>query len=177
MELSAQEQRELLDIAREAIAARLAGRQPLNWPVSARLTASRGAFVCLKVRGRLRGCVGTFTGSGPLWQTVRDMAVEAAFSDPRFLPLTERELPAAQIEVSVLSPLEKTDPERVVVGRHGLYVISGTHHGVLLPQVATEHGWGQETFLEETCLKAGLRADCWKHGAAVYTFTATVFGE
>jgi AmmeMemoRadiSam system protein A len=179
MELSEQERRELLSIAHEAIAARLRGREPRLRPNSARLTALRAAFVCLKVGGRLRGCIGQLTATGPLWETVRDMAVEAAFADPRFMPLSERELPQIKIEVSVLSEMEILDePGRVEVGRHGLYIKQGRRGGVLLPQVATELGWDRETFLAETCLKAGLEPDCWKRPETeVYVFTAAVFGE
>ncbi|MFH0810432.1 MAG: AmmeMemoRadiSam system protein A [Pseudomonadota bacterium] len=177
MELNQAERRELLEIAKEAIAARIAGRElPQRTPSSARLTAPRGVFVCLKVGGRLRGCIGNMTASTPLWQAVRDMAAEAAFADPRFMPLTKAELPQISLEISVLSELRLVDdPGEVVVGEHGLYVVSGRHRGVLLPQVATEWGWDRDTFLAETCLKAGLAADSWKKGARIHVFTATVF--
>jgi AmmeMemoRadiSam system protein A len=180
VELSREEQRRLLAIAREAIAARLEGRDP-NGPgnLPARLKAVRAAFVCLKVGGRLRGCVGSLTATQPLWEAVRDMAAEAAFSDPRFMPLTPRELPRIELEISVLSPMEKTsDPSQVEVGRHGLLIRQGPHSGVLLPQVATEWGWDRQTFLAETCLKAGLEPDCWKRERTeLYTFEAMVFGD
>jgi AmmeMemoRadiSam system protein A len=179
MELSEQERRELLSIAHEAIEARLRGKEPRLRPNAARLTALRAAFVCLKVGQRLRGCIGQLVATGPLWETVRDMAVEAAFADPRFMPLSERELPQIKIEVSVLSEMERlSDAGRVEVGRHGLYIKQGRRGGVLLPQVATELGWDRETFLAETCLKAGLEPECWKRPETeVYVFTAAVFGE
>ena len=179
IELSEAERAELLAIAREAIAARIEGREPALRPRSSRLSATRAAFVCLKVGGRLRGCIGSLTATGPLWESVRDMAAEAAFADPRFMPLTARELPRVELEVTVLSPLEKIDnPAEVIVGRHGLFISRGNRQGVLLPQVATEYGWDRETFLDETCQKAGMGPGCWRQeGTEIYVFTATVFGE
>lgn len=179
MELNQAERQELLAIAHEAIAARLRGRPPKLKPNSPRLTALRAAFVCLKIGKRLRGCIGQLTATGPLWETVRDMAVEAAFADPRFLPLTERELPKVRLEISVLSKMRRChDPGEVEVGRHGLYIVKGGRRGVLLPQVAVELGWDRETFLAETCLKAGCEPECWRQaGTEIYTFTAEVFGD
>ena len=107
------------------------------------------------------------------------MARSAAFMDPRFSPLSSpKELSECDLEVSVLSPLTETDPDQVEVGRHGIYIIKGFNRGVLLPQVATEQGWDRKTFLDQTCLKAGLKPDCWSDPQTkVLTFTAEVFGE
>ncbi len=142
------------------------------------LQGENGAFVTLHKNESLRGCIGVFTGKGPLHATIASMALAAAFDDPRFPPLTAAELDALDIEISVLSPLtpiQKVD--EIEVGRHGLYIIKGFNRGVLLPQVATEYGWDRTTFLSQTCIKAGLNRDCWKEGAQILVFTAEVFGE
>ena len=138
----------------------------------------RGAFVTLKRGGRLRGCIGTFRPSGPLYETISDMALAAALHDPRFPAVTLEELDRLEFEISVLSPLKKVDDvSKIEVGRHGLFVSHGMNSGVLLPQVAVEYGWDRERFLEETCAKAGLHAAAWKDGAEIETFEAEVFSE
>ena len=103
--------------------------------------------------------------------------MNAAFHDPRFLPVSPEEAPGLEVEISVLSPLRPIAPEEVVVGRHGLVVSRGSYRGLLLPQVAVENGWNAATFLEQTCLKAGLPTDAWQHGAILQGFVAEVFGE
>ena len=113
----------------------------------------------------------------PLDQTIRETARAAALEDPRFPPVSEAELESLQLEISVLSPMFEIAPEDVVVGRHGLMVSYEGRRGLLLPQVAPEWGWDRETFLAQTCRKAGLAADLWKHGAKLEAFTAEVFGE
>jgi AmmeMemoRadiSam system protein A len=144
----------------------------------AELQRNRGAFVSLHKKGALRGCIGVFSGKGPLHATVSSMALSAAFEDPRFPPLTAKELDDVEIEISVLSPLKRIESvEEIEVGKHGIYLVKGFNRGVLLPQVATEYGWDRKTFLDQTCLKAGLPGDCWREGAEIYTFTAEVFGE
>ena len=127
----------------------------------------------------LRGCIGSFTGSGPLVDTVREMAVSASTRDPRFPPLSEAELGEVDLEISVLSPLRPvSDPNEIEVGRHGIFITRGFHSGVLLPQVASEYGWDRETFLEHTCAKAGLPADAWRDAdTRIEVFEAQVFGE
>ncbi|WP_456433982.1 AmmeMemoRadiSam system protein A [Thermosulfuriphilus sp.] len=178
--LTDEEKITLLKIARQAIAARLEGRQ-LTFPEisSPKLKTSLGAFVTLHIRGQLRGCIGTFFPQGPLYQTVAQMAQEAAFSDPRFPPLSRAEFPQIDIEISVLSPMERIrGVEEIEVGRHGLYIIRGLNRGVLLPQVATEYGWDRYTFLDHTCLKAGLPPGCWQDPETeIYVFTAEIFSE
>ncbi len=112
-----------------------------------------------------------------LYKIVADTARAAAFEDPRFEPVTLPEVPHLKVEISVLSPLQPIQPDEVVVGRHGLVIAQGTHRGLLLPQVAPEWEWDRETFLAQTCLKAGLPADAWQHGAELQGFTAEVFSE
>ena len=141
------------------------------------LMEKRGAFVTLKKHGQLRGCIGHIKGSKPLYKTVGEMAVAAAFNDPRFNPVTEAELSDLEIEVSVLTPLKRIkDLEEIEVGKHGILMKKGFYSGLLLPQVATEYGWDRKTFLEHTCLKAGLSTDAWKDkDTMIYIFSAEVF--
>jgi AmmeMemoRadiSam system protein A len=170
---------ELLRIARSAIEEALQGRRPKpQEPENSELSQLAGAFVTLRIGGALRGCIGTLHASEPLYQVVTKMARAAAFEDPRFAPLREEELREVDLEISVLTPLERlADPRKIEVGRHGLYIARGQFGGVLLPQVATEQGWDRVRFLEETCRKAGLPRDAWKSGADVRVFEADVFGE
>jgi AmmeMemoRadiSam system protein A len=118
-------------------------------------------------------------GRGPLWQTIRKMAVEAALHDPRFSPVGISELKDIDIEISVLSPFEKiTDLNMIEVGKHGLFIRNGFYQGLLLPQVATEYNWSRNEFLEHTCMKAGLDRFCFREkNCEIFIFSATVFGE
>lgn len=136
-----------------------------------------GAFVTLMKAGRLRGCIGYVEALRPLYQTVRECARAAALEDPRFPPVTPDELDSLRLEISVLSPLTEIRPEEIEVGRHGLLISQGCQRGLLLPQVAVEWKWDRERFLAETCWKAGLPKDAWKHGARIQAFTANVFSE
>jgi AmmeMemoRadiSam system protein A len=139
----------------------------------------RGAFVTLHKHGELRGCIGTFRSDKNIKEVVQDMAIAAAFEDPRFPPLKKEELDEVDIEISILSPLKRIKSiDEIEVGKHGLYITRGFRSGVLLPQVATEYNWDRETFLVHTCLKAGLPEDAWRDPATkIETFTAEVFGE
>lgn len=137
-----------------------------------------GAFVTLNKQGDLRGCIGYIEAMKPLYVTVQEMAEAAAFGDPRFPAVTPKELPDIRIEISVLSPLRLIqDRAQVQVGTHGIYIKQGHQSGLLLPQVATEYGWDRDTFLVQTCHKAGLPSDAWKKGAEIYIFSAEIFGE
>ena len=180
MGLDRSSRRRLLDLARQAIQERLEDRPGSDLEeVDQVIGIDQGAFVTLRHQGRLRGCIGNFHCSGPLAGTVREMACAAAFNDPRFPPLSScEELAGCDLEISCLSPLEETDPTLVEVGRHGVYIVKGHYRGVLLPQVAVEQGWDRETFLDQTCVKAGLSPGCWREPETkVLTFEAEVFGE
>lgn len=157
------------------LAGESAGRPPA--PPTEKLAEELGAFVTLKLDGRLRGCIGHVIGDKPLYKTVADMAQQAAFGDPRFPSLTAEERPRLETEISILSPLTPCpDPALVEPGRHGLLVRQGPHSGLLLPQVATEWGWDRETFLAQTCHKAGLPPDAWRDEATqLFWFEAEVF--
>ncbi|MBM4102707.1 MAG: AmmeMemoRadiSam system protein A [Planctomycetes bacterium] len=145
------------------------------------LLAECGCFVTLKNNEDLRGCIGNFTADKPLIEMVREMAMSSARRDPRFThnPIRPAELPLLEIEISVLSPMEKTDnPMGLELGKHGIFITDGRRSGCFLPQVATETGWTTEEFLNYCCThKAGLREYAWEDPEVeVYLFTAEVFG-
>lgn len=173
------ERQDLLRAARRTLEEYLSTRRtPVIETSSASLMEDRGAFVTLHRGSQLRGCIGTFEASGPLLNTVQRMAVAAATTDPRFPPVTPDELPELWIEISALSPLREASADQIEVGVHGVYITSGFRRGVLLPQVATENGWDRETFLDHTCIKAGLSKSDWRdQSTRIEVFTAEVFGE
>ena len=176
-EYSPQERALLLKLAHQSIEAALEDRQLDLTPPNAHLEECRGAFTTLHLHGHLRGCIGYVFPTQSLYRTVAEAAKAAAFDDPRFQPVTLEEAPELKIEISVLSLLRPIRPEEVVVGKHGLVVTQGNRRGLLLPQVPIEWEWDRDTFLSQTCLKAGLDADAWLHGAEVQGFSAEVFGE
>jgi len=177
--LTEEERRLLLDLARRSIAARLeSGPLPRLADPPRRLLAGQGAFVSLHCGRALRGCVGMVMPPGPLAETVATCAAAAATEDPRFRPLESSELAGLRVEISVLdTPFRVDDLSQIILGTHGLVVTDGRKRGLLLPQVALEQGWDVPTFLEETCLKAGLPPDARARGATVEAFSAQVFSE
>jgi uncharacterized protein len=176
-EYSPEERRQLLELAHRAIQAALQDQEIDLTPPSAHLAEPRGAFTTLHLGGQLRGCVGYVIAVHPLYRTVAETAMAAAFHDTRFYPVSEEEGPHLEIEISVLSPLRPIRPEEIEIGRHGLVVARGSQRGLLLPQVPVEYGWDVATFLQETCHKAGLPDDAWQQGATLEGFTAEVFGD
>jgi uncharacterized protein len=176
-EYSAAERQLLLRLAHDSIRIALEGGLLDVTPPSPHLAEPRGAFTTLHLGGKLRGCIGYVLPADSLYKTVADTARAAAFDDPRFEPVPWFEVPHLKVELSVLSPLQPIEPDEVVVGRHGLVVTQGNHRGLLLPQVAPEWEWNRETFLSQTCRKAGLPPDAWQHGAELQGFTAEVFGD
>jgi AmmeMemoRadiSam system protein A len=172
------DQRRLLDLARRALEARVRRHRLPAVECTSALAVYRGAFVSIHRHGNLRGCLGRLTLDTPLGLTIVHLAGVVADSDPRFAPVLPRELPDLRIEISVLTPpLEVTSVDEVEAGRHGLIVEDGSARGLLLPQVAGEHGWTRETFLEQTCVKTDLPRDAWRKGARILVFEAQVFGE
>src|SRR5512142_691691 len=173
----------LLTIARETVKAVVTGSSgPALQSGDLALTACCGCFVTLKTRGRLRGCIGQFISDRPLIELVVEMAEASASRDPRFFdhPLTVGDLAHLEIEISVLSPLERTDkPLSLRLGTDGIYIKRGYAAGCFLPQVATETGWSAEEFLSYCCShKAGLPPDAWKDPRTeIYLFTAEVFSS
>jgi len=179
-QLKVKEQKVLLDIARQAIEEQVrAGRYEIEPREEKALNQRNGCFGTIYQKDELRGCIGNFQSEQPLFREVALMAVNSATKDPRFYPMREDDLANYRLEISVLSPLEKieeiTDLE---VGKHGIYLEKSFHRGVLLPQVAVDHGWDRETFLKQTCIKAGLPTTAWQtEDAEIYIFSAQVFCE
>lgn len=150
---------------------------PLPRNMNPKLKIKRGAFVTLKKNGELRGCIGHMIDDIPLCTVVGSMALQAAFNDTRFKPLTQQELSQVEIEISVLTPFTKINgADDIVLGRDGVIIKKGNRQAVFLPQVAEETGWSKEVFLDQLCYKAGLNANDWKN-ADLFTFQADVFSE
>jgi AmmeMemoRadiSam system protein B/AmmeMemoRadiSam system protein A len=175
---SDKEKARLKEIARKSIEASIKGKKlPELKNITGKLNEPYGIFVTINKHGNLRGCIGHIIGDQPLYKSCQQMARAAALEDPRFPAVTENELPDLEIEISILTPLEKVkDFKEIVIGRDGLLIRKGYHQGLLLPQVATEYGWTIEEFLEETCHKAGLPDSAYQEpDAEVYKFSAEVF--
>ena len=176
--LNEEEKKTLHHIAKTVIENKTRGKPVPDFKIeSPILRENRGAFVTIQKRGQLRGCIGYIEGHGPLHTTIEKMAEAAAFNDPRFTPVKEKELPELDIEISVLTPLKRiTDVNEIQVGKHGIYIKKGWSSGLLLPQVATEYEWDRQTFLEHTCQKAGLPSNAWKEKETeIYIFSADIF--
>jgi AmmeMemoRadiSam system protein B/AmmeMemoRadiSam system protein A len=142
------------------------------------LTRRSAIFVTLRQQGELRGCIGRTRADVPLLEAVQQMSVQAATEDPRFPVLAREALDDVTIEISVLSSFRRvTDVGQIEVGTHGLMIFKDDRQGLLLPQVPVERGWDREVYLHNLCLKAGLPEGCWRDKAALYAFTARVFGE
>jgi len=176
--LTESDQRTLLRLAREALVGYLHSAEIPKIPEpSEALRQHCGAFVTLRKGNNLRGCIGVTEATKPLYLAVRECAVWAGLHDPRFPPVTKREVGGLNLEISVLSPLFDIAPEDIEVGRHGLVISRGGLRGLLLPQVAVQWKWDRQQFLEETCEKAGLPPEAWREGARIQAFTAQVFEE
>jgi len=176
--LSAEEKEKLREVAFHAIRCRCMGEAMPDIAVEApRLKEPGAAFVCIHKGKDLRGCIGMIEARAPLWETIKRMAVEAAFGDPRFCAIAGDELDKIDIEISVLTPMRRIgDLSEIEIGKHGLFIRRGIRSGLLLPQVATEHNWNREQFLKWTCNKAGLPEEAWKdEDVELYVFSADVF--
>jgi AmmeMemoRadiSam system protein A len=174
--------RELLEIARNSIAATLQDKPPHRADASEHspeLLQPGGAFVTLRIGGELRGCIGYMESLLPIAEVVAEVAMKAAVDDPRFPPLTLAELEKTSVEISIISPPHLIqNKDEVIIGSHGLMLELGFNKGVLLPQVAVEYGWSVEEFLGAVCRKAGLPLFAWRDpAAAISVFTADVFDE
>jgi len=189
-EFSLEQRRILLRIAHQAILSALERRPfPEPSPMPPGLSDPRGVFTTLYLRGalpgnlhgdlrrQLRGCVGYAVPIAPLYRAVAETARAAAFEDSRFLPVTKEEALKLEVSLSILSRLFPIHPEAVEVGRHGLVISDGPRRGLLLPQVSVENGWDRETFLDQTCRKAGLPQDAWRKNATIEAFTAEIFAD
>jgi AmmeMemoRadiSam system protein B/AmmeMemoRadiSam system protein A len=176
--LNEEEKKTLHHIAKTVVENKARGKAVPEFKIeSPILKENRGAFVTIQKKGQLRGCIGYIEGHGPLHKTIEEMAEAAAFRDPRFTPVKEKELSELEFEISVLTPLKRTkDVNEIEVGKHGIYIKKGWYSGLLLPQVATEYGWDRQAFLEHTCQKAGLPSNAWKEkDTEIYIFSADIF--
>ncbi len=176
-----EESKELISLARENIRSLLYENKKIavnkeNLP--AIFNEPLGAFVTLKINHVLRGCIGRFISSDPLYQVVIESSKSSAFEDPRFPPLTKEEFKKTDIEITVLGPLKKINNiSEIVLGRHGIYIKKDFRSGTMLPQVATENGWSVEEFLGYTSRdKAGIGWDGWKN-ADIYIYEGIVLEE
>ncbi|MDH3251988.1 MAG: AmmeMemoRadiSam system protein A [Ignavibacteria bacterium] len=178
--LHQEEQRELLALARQAIRCALLGVPFIKvTPVHGVLERPCGAFVTIHVDDHLRGCIGYVEPVFPLVEVVVEVAVKAATQDFRFVPLELTEIDHTSIAISVLTPpMRISSVDQIEVGLHGLIIEKGLQKGLLLPQVAVEHQWGREAFLEAVSLKAGMHANAWQDPESVISvFTAEVFDD
>jgi len=179
--LSEDEAQELFSIAHNSIRSMLYDKKRIslnekNLPEI--FKKQLGAFVTLKIDGKLRGCIGRFTSSDPLYEVISASALSSAFEDMRFSPLTKEEYEKTDIEITLLGPLRKiNDINEIILGKHGIYIKKDYHSGTMLPQVATENGWSIEEFLGYTSRdKAGLGWDGWKN-AELYIYEGIVLEE
>jgi len=179
--LTSAEKSALLALARQSTEYAVKEGKLLDAPATTDETLNReaGAFVTLTKAGSLRGCIGYTSPIKPLYLTVRDTSAYAALRDPRFNPVSAAELPELAYEISVLSPMRRvTDIEQIKIGRDGLLMKNGDKEGLLLPQVPVEQKWDRPTFLEQTCVKAGMSSGCWKdENTDIFKFSAVVFNE
>ena len=183
-QLSEEDKKVLLALARKAIAQALKGKalsDPGDFGVepTPAMNQVMGGFVTLTLDGDLRGCIGEIFPRRPLVQVVLDHALDAAFEDPRFSPLTAKEFQRVRIEISALTkPVPVASYKDIEIGRHGMVLEVGSRSAVFLPQVATEQGWDLPTTLSYLAQKAGLPPDAWMEPRAKFTvFEAIVFHE
>ena len=172
------EKNELFKIAENSIRTMLYENKrivPDEKNMSDNLKKHLGAFVTLKLNGTLRGCIGRFISSDPLYSVVKESALSSAFEDSRFTPLTKEEFEKTEIEITVLGPLKKiNDISEIVLGKHGIYIKKGMRSGTMLPQVATENHWTVEEFLGYTSRdKAGIGWTGWKD-AEIFIYEGVV---
>ena len=177
--LSEAEKRTALQLARDAVVDAISKRKPSIRISHHGIFAERHrVFVTLHVRGRLQGCIGAVDPEEPLGDAVARCAASAALEDPRFAPMRAEQLGDLAIEISLLSMPAPISPQEIEIGRHGLLIVLEARRGVLLPQVAVEHHFTCEQFLEETCRKAGLPRESWRNPEArVFGFACEVFSE
>lgn len=178
MELTDDEKKTLLQVARKSIEAAVKGIPVEKFTLTDRsFLELRGVFVTLRLSGELRGCIGYVEPRLPLGLAVEEVAVKSALEDPRFYPVSSEEVDSIDIEISILSPLKKvSDVHEIEVGRDGLVIELGARRGLLLPQVAVEYDWNREELLSHTSLKAGLPSDAWKNKSAeIFSFTTDIF--
>jgi AmmeMemoRadiSam system protein A len=177
--LSEAERRSALQLARTAVVEAVTDQKlPDRIPHDGIFAQRRGVFVTLHVRNRLQGCIGVVEANEPLGEAIVRCAASAAREDPRFAPMKVEQLGELGIEISLLSELAPITPDSIEIGRHGLLIAVQGRRGILLPQVAVEHQFSREQFLEETCRKAGLPREAWRDPEArIFGFACEVFQE
>ena len=185
--LSLEQGRKLITLARDSISSYFSRKEvKASSDIKKEFGERMGAFVTLNKDDHLRGCIGFSDAIYPLYEAIAKAARAAAFSDPRFPPVDKEEFQEISIEVSALTPprlIEVRNPEdlikKIEIGKDGLIVIGTFNSGLLLPQVAVEYKWNAKTFLDQTCVKAGLPADSWRDfgSCRVYKFQSQVFSE
>ena len=181
VEFTNDEKKQLLDIARHTIVSHISEDyipelDANHYPPA--LKKECGAFVTLHKDDKLRGCIGQFEASKPLYELIQAMAISASTSDPRFPAVKAYEIDKLDIEISVLTPMKKINSiDEIELGKHGIYIKKGRQSGTFLPQVATETGWTKEEFLGHCARdKARIGWDGWKN-ADIYTYKAIIFSE
>ena len=181
IDLSENEKEFLLDLARVSVESAVKGdeNQLLEKEMPKKFMEKAAVFVTLKEDGELRGCIGSIIPHDMLYMAVASASVSAALHDPRFLPVSEADLPYLSYDISVLSRFRLvSDISKIEIGRHGLLIQSGSSRGLLLPQVASEQNWDRETFLQQTCIKSALPRDAWKKPSTdIFAFSASVFNS
>ncbi|NLA38489.1 MAG: TIGR00296 family protein [Methanomicrobiales archaeon] len=182
--LTGKEGRAAVDLARSSIERAVEGRRPSLQNLPPAFQERRGVFVTIRRQGQLRGCIGLPYPTAPLGEAIVEAAISAALEDPRFMPVSPRELDDIDLEVTVLTEPRTLDcppeerPDCIEVGRHGLIINGLGRGGLLLPQVPVECDWTSTEFLDQTCLKAGLPATCWRRDdVAVQVFEGQIFSE
>ena len=175
----------LVEVAKEAISVYLETNRRILIPEDCpdELKQELGVFVTLNKRSRLRGCIGYPEPVKSLIESTIDVAIAAAFEDPRFPSLKTEEYGDLEFEVTVLTQpelIEVAHPnqyfDEIEIGVDGLIIQKGYAKGLLLPQVAPENGFDAETFLDHTCMKAGISADSWMDESCdVYKFQGQIF--
>lgn len=169
--------RRLMQLARAAFDASV--RKEMSPPLPRDISVEAfGVFVTVHHRGDLRGCLGSLDCADRIVESLARLAASVAREDYRFRPIEIHELAHTSLDLSMLTPPQRVSDHSIIeIGRHGLIIEQGSRRGLLLPQVAPEHGWDRETFLAHTCVKAGLPRTAWMRGASLFCFEAEVFGE
>ena len=179
--LTEEEKAFLLDLARISVESAVSGGENkiLEELIPEKFLEKGAVFVTLTEDGSLRGCIGSIIPHDMLYRAVASAAVSAALHDPRFRPVTTKDLPDLSYDISVLSRFKLVaEIEEILVGKHGLLIQSGYNKGLLLPQVAAEHSWDRVTFLQQTCIKASLPRDAWMDPSTdLFVFSASVFSS
>lgn len=180
--LTADEKRTLFAIARDTLKWCVGGKKGKfrfdSYTITPIMETNTATFVTLKIGGHLRGCIGSLAPVEPLYLSVHGNAINAASRDPRFMPVTERELADIEVDVSILSPVRDIGSlAEFKVGQHGIILEKGMHRAVYLPEVAVEQGWGLDETLSSLSLKAGLGPEAWREGARFKVFESVVLSE